>query len=80
VVRYAYDHGINYFDTAESYGDGAAERAIDDAMEFMDRKKIFITTKLHFEPEATKDELLERFGGCRNGRRPITPMRSTSMR
>ena len=33
VVRYAYDKGINYFDTAEGYGNGAAERAIGDAMQ-----------------------------------------------
>jgi aryl-alcohol dehydrogenase-like predicted oxidoreductase len=45
VVRYAYDKGINYFDTAESYGNGAAERAIGDAMQHMDRSKIFIATK-----------------------------------
>lgn len=45
VVRYAYDKGINYFDTAESYGNGAAEQAIGEAMQFMDRDKIFIATK-----------------------------------
>ena len=45
VVRYAYDKGINYFDTAESYGNGAAERAIGGAMPHMDREKIFIATK-----------------------------------
>ncbi len=33
VVRYAYDKGVNYFDTAEGYGNGAAERAIGDAMQ-----------------------------------------------
>ena len=32
VVRYAHDKGVNYFDTAESYGNGAAERAIGEAM------------------------------------------------
>jgi predicted aldo/keto reductase-like oxidoreductase len=45
VVRYAYDKGVNYFDTAEGYGNGAAERAIGDAMQHMDRDKIFIATK-----------------------------------
>jgi len=45
VVRYAYDKGINYFDTAESYGNGAAERAIGEAMQHMDRDKIFIASK-----------------------------------
>ena len=45
VVRYAYDKGINYFDTAESYGNGAAETAIGEAMQHMERDKIFIATK-----------------------------------
>jgi len=45
VVRYAYDKGVNYFDTAEGYGRGAAERAIGEAMQHMERDKIFIATK-----------------------------------
>jgi predicted aldo/keto reductase-like oxidoreductase len=45
VVRYAYDKGVNYLDTAESYTNGAAERAIGEAMQHMDRDKIFIATK-----------------------------------
>jgi aryl-alcohol dehydrogenase-like predicted oxidoreductase len=45
VVRYAYDKGVNYFDTAESYGNGAAERAIGEAMQHMERDKIFIASK-----------------------------------
>lgn len=64
VVRYAYDKGINYFDTAESYSRGASEKAIGDAMEFMDRKKIWVTTKIHFNPEETEQNLLDRFSKC----------------
>lgn len=45
VVRYAYDKGVNYFDTAEGYGNGAAERAIGEAVQHMDRENIFIATK-----------------------------------
>jgi aryl-alcohol dehydrogenase-like predicted oxidoreductase len=45
VVRYAYDKGVNYFDTAEGYGRGVAERAIGEAMQHMERDKIFIATK-----------------------------------
>ena len=44
VVRYAYDKGINDFDTAEGYGKGAAEQAIGEAMQFMERHKIFVAT------------------------------------
>ena len=64
VVRYAYDKGVTYFDTAESYGGGASEKAIGGAMQFMDRKKIFITTKIHFGMDETEESLLERFGKC----------------
>lgn len=64
VVRYAYDKGVTYFDTAESYGNGEAERAIGGAMQFMDRSKIFITTKIHFPPEETEEQLLDRFSKC----------------
>ena len=45
VVRYAYDKGVNYFDTAEGYGNGAAESAIGEAMQHMERDRIFVATK-----------------------------------
>lgn len=65
VVRYAYDKGINYFDTAESYGNGDSEKKIGEAMQHMDRKKIFITTKLQIKDEDTETTILDRFGKCR---------------
>jgi aryl-alcohol dehydrogenase-like predicted oxidoreductase len=64
LYRYAYDHGINYFDTAESYGNGDNERRIGEALAHMDRSKVWITTKLHFEDAATEAELLDRFDAC----------------
>ena len=65
VIRYAYDHGINYFDTAEGYGNGASETTIGNAMPHMDRKKIFITTKLPINPEEdTVETIRDRFGKC----------------
>lgn len=64
VVRYAYEKGINYFDTGETYTRGASERAIGDAQQFMDRKKIFITTKLHLNPDETADSIIERLRQC----------------
>jgi predicted aldo/keto reductase-like oxidoreductase len=60
VVRYAYDKGVNYFDTAEGYGNGAAERAIGDAMQHMDREKIFIATKGRIRGEDTAESIVER--------------------
>jgi hypothetical protein len=39
VIRYAYDHGINYIDTAEEYGNGNHEKVIGEALEHMDRDR-----------------------------------------
>ena len=60
VVRYAYDHGVNYFDTAEGYGNGAAERAIGEAMQHMQRDKIFIATKGRMRDSDTTEKVVER--------------------
>ena len=64
VVRYAYDRGITLFDTAESYGDGDSERKIGEAMRHIDRKKIFLVTKLKIKPEEKEQSILDRFGKC----------------
>jgi len=61
VIRYAYDHGMNLFDTAEVYGNGDSETKIGGAMEFMDRKKIFIVTKLGIDESPDTQALIERF-------------------
>lgn len=44
IVKYAYDHGVNYFDTAWLY-DGS-EKALGEAIKEIPRDKIFIATKL----------------------------------
>src|SRR5512136_2500879 len=49
VLKAAIDAGVNYFDTGEGYGRGAAERSIGEAIKGRDRKSLFITTKLRFE-------------------------------
>ncbi len=64
VVRYGYDRGINFFDTAETYGNGESERKIGEAMKHMDRKKIFIVTKLQVKKEEKKASILARFAKC----------------
>ena len=61
VVRYAYDHGINLFDTAESYGNGDSETKIGEAMKHMERDKIFIVTKLDIDEDPDEQNLIERF-------------------
>jgi predicted aldo/keto reductase-like oxidoreductase len=64
LVRYAYDRGVNLFDTAEGYGDGDSERMIGQAMGHLERKKVFIVTKLPVKKDDTEHSLVERFGRC----------------
>ena len=61
VVRYAYEKGVNYFDTASAYGNGASETNIGKAMPFMDRKKIFISTKIDMKNDDTEQSLVDKF-------------------
>jgi predicted aldo/keto reductase-like oxidoreductase len=55
VIRAAYESGMNYFDTAEEYP--GHHRVLAKVIKSMDRKKVFISTKL----EATKGETKEGF-------------------
>lgn len=64
VVRYAYNKGINYFDTGETYSRGASESAIGESQQFMDRSKIFIITKLHLRDDETEESIIDRFRKC----------------
>jgi len=64
VVRYAYDAGINYFDTAETYGDGLSETTIGEAMQHLDRAKIFINSKLVIRDDDTEQTIRDRFNAC----------------
>jgi predicted aldo/keto reductase-like oxidoreductase len=58
VIRAAYEAGMNYFDTAEEYPGhhGVLARVI----KHMDRKKVFITTKLLVEKDKSKSGFLRR--------------------
>jgi len=49
VIKAALDAGVNYFDTGEGYGRGAAERSIGEAIKGRDRKSLFITTKFRMD-------------------------------
>jgi len=60
LVRAAFDKGINYFDTAESYGNGAAERTIGEALPHIGRENVFIATKAVFRGGETESEVLDR--------------------
>jgi len=63
VVRYAFDKGINYIDTAEGYENGASERGIRDALQHIDREKIFIATKAFIRPRDDREAVLAKVRG-----------------
>jgi aryl-alcohol dehydrogenase-like predicted oxidoreductase len=53
AVRAALDAGINFFDTADAYGDGEAERILGRALKGVRRDNFVIATKVyhHFHPD-----------------------------
>jgi aryl-alcohol dehydrogenase-like predicted oxidoreductase len=60
LVRYAFDKGLNYIDTADAYANGASERAIRGALPHVDRGRVFIATKAYFRPGDDKEAVLRR--------------------
>jgi aryl-alcohol dehydrogenase-like predicted oxidoreductase len=48
IVRRAFDLGINFFDTADVYSDGAAEEALCSALADIPRRHLVIATKAFF--------------------------------
>jgi hypothetical protein len=58
VIRAAYESGMNYFDTAEQYP--GHHRALGKAIKDMDRRKVFIATKLEVTDDKTKEGFLKR--------------------
>lgn len=65
ILNALLDAGINYIDTAESYGRGSSEKNIGKAIEGRDRKSLFITTKLHLKEDSSAEEVEKRFEKCR---------------
>ncbi len=60
LVRYAFDKGMNYIDTADTYANGTSERAIRDALPHIPREDIFISTKAAFRPGDDEESVLRR--------------------
>ena len=50
AIRYAYDRGINFFDTAQGYGFGASEQLLAKAIRGYPRESVVIATKGGLRP------------------------------
>ncbi len=56
IVKAGLQMGMNYIDTAEQYGNGNNEKMIGKAIKGLDRKKIFINTKIYAEGGVYKSQ------------------------
>ena len=62
VVRHAYDRGINYFDSAETYTDGESETVIGNALKGK-RDKVYLTSKTLAGPNDSKETIMASLEG-----------------
>jgi len=55
-MRTAFDAGVNFFDTADAYGDGLAETVVGEFLGQVPRDRVVVVTKVfnHFNPDATR--------------------------
>ena len=72
AMKTAFDQGINFFDTADAYGDGYAESVLGEVIEELPRDEMVICTKVfnHFNPDASRypdlspDHIVARCEAC----------------
>ncbi len=62
VVLHAFDNGINYYDSAETYGGGDAETTLGKALKGK-RDKVYLTSKVVAGPEMRKQEMMQALEG-----------------
>ena len=62
LVRYAFERGVNYFDSAESYRSGSAEEAIGTALADV-RDKVIITSKTKAWPRDSQTDMMRALEG-----------------
>jgi len=56
AIRTAFDLGVNFFDTADAYGDGLAESVLGETLSDLPRDRVVIATKVfnHYNPDGTR--------------------------
>ena len=56
AMQSAFDRGVNFFDTADAYGDGYAETVLGEALRELPREEVVVATKWfnHFNPDASR--------------------------
>ncbi len=58
LVRHAFERGVNYFDSAESYRGGNSEQAIGEALQGK-RDKVFLTSKTKAGANDTRQDMMQ---------------------
>jgi uncharacterized protein len=62
LVRHAFDSGINYFDSADTYTDGESETVIGNALKGK-RDKVYLTSKQTAQADDKRDAMMETLEG-----------------
>jgi len=62
IVRHAFDRGINYFDSAETYSGGESETVIGNALKGK-RDKVYLTSKTLAGPSDSKETMMASLEG-----------------
>src|SRR5262249_9180854 len=62
LVRHAFDLGINYFDSAESYRGGDSETTIGDALRGK-RDRVYLTSKIEASPTDRREAMMQALEG-----------------
>jgi aryl-alcohol dehydrogenase-like predicted oxidoreductase len=56
AMKLAFDKGVNFYDTADAYGDGYAETVLGEALKELPRDEVVVATKVfnHYNPDKTR--------------------------